>query len=324
MTRNAYIATVIGIIIAAIFIGRSIWAGINYASNLSGINVILIGLLIVVGVIYVIYYLSTCPDGNLTGNLWTVFWLVIAQGIFLFIYYGKFYEYVIGKYGLDPRLLLLVMTALFFIVIAIIYFGSIHVLGAPARTWIAHVLFSVIGALLIAGWMFVQPFVLFDHNPDKENVTVTDGKNVAKGKFWVLKDENGKIVDISWSSGYSTKYGKQLVQGTPEDARAAMEFLGNKSSSKFLYGHVPFSMNGTYRKGDVDSTKNLERAARLLITVEDLSSNTAFEQEYCLRVHLKDRTWADLKAGNTPYDAIKGEAIAYEALKDCKVSIREL
>ncbi len=164
----------------------------------------------------------------------------IMQYIFLdWIYYGAIYKWILVEYGIEPRVLVLVQTSLLLIVVATLYYMTVHVYKPQPGMWRAYGLITVFGSLLICSSIYFKPYVFFEHAKGvKDNKTVSVEEGVdgleAKSKFWILRNKENEIIDLSWSPGFSATYGRALTQGTADDVSDAMEFQKKNSPVSIL------------------------------------------------------------------------------------------
>ena len=170
----------------------------------------------------------------------TAFFMAVGHWIFLKeFYYGWFTDYVVATHGTDPRFVLFWQTLGIMVAAAIIYYMVVYVFEVKPNAWKAYALISFFGPILIAGMMYSQPYSFFEHLPkDKDGNPAQDvnGNYEVRSKFWLLKNEDGDIIDLSYSPGVSESYGKQLVRGTPGDVEQVRIYLQKNSKIPLLYG----------------------------------------------------------------------------------------
>lgn len=316
-TRWALIISAIVLILVVIF--RIINYPIQLVAETFDINTALLWALTIIGVIYIAWSVAH-GDGNIGQQLWTMFWLAIGQIIFVkYIYYGWLFDYLLSSQGTDPRLLLATMTALIIVVAGVIYFSLFSVFPVNTRIWVAYVLVSIFGTLLIAGSVNTQPFALFEHKVEN-----TDSKSAtATAKFWILREKSekgdGKIIDVSWSPGISATYGKPLSKGTPADVEEVKDFLANKSTTSWLY-RTPYKSETSLKKGQGNFLKKFSKETMLnfYVTKTDTSS-----EEHFVRVAFTDNNYLDLREGFSPVVVRGNTRVAIYALENCKLRIEE-
>ncbi len=148
-----------------------------------------------------------------------------SQWAFLaWIYYGKITDYLVSAYGYEPRLVMLAQTPLLIVAVGIIYYGALDAYDVKPSAWKAYTLISVFGTVVIMLGIYAQPYVLFSHDAD-----------APTPKFYVLRDENGKLIDVSYSPKFSVKYGKRLRPGTPADVPDVIKYKNANDIQAFLY-----------------------------------------------------------------------------------------
>jgi hypothetical protein len=158
--------------------------------------------------------------------------LGVGQYLLLYyVYYGKIYDYFLAHFGFEPRYLALSQTFFLIFAVGVVWYGSFYVFDVKPSLWKAYTLISVIGPFVIFGIIWSQPYNLFDHTAKDAS-----GNYVTKAKAYILKDDNGKVIDVMYSPGISTRYGKPLTAALPEDVKGIEEYLKNNSKISFIYG----------------------------------------------------------------------------------------
>jgi len=226
-----------------------------------------------------------------------------SQWAFLaWIYYGKITDYFVSAYGYDPRLVMLVQTPLLIVAVGIIYYGALDVYNIKPSAWKAYTLISVFGTVVIMAGIYAQPYALFHHEAE-----------APEAKFYILRDETGKLIDVSYSPGYSVKYGKPLKPGTPADVPDVIKYKKENDIQSFLYSRRRITINVDDKQREIVDYKPMFEPVgegRYVFTLE-AGEKTAWKK---IR---SDMVWElhSVKKGDWLLIPFGGEIISYQKTK---------
>ncbi|MFA4833686.1 MAG: hypothetical protein WC619_02445 [Patescibacteria group bacterium] len=166
--------------------------------------------------------------------------MALAQVFFVYcLYFGYLADVLVAQTGYGEREITFWLSVAIVPVVGIFWYLFLSLfMGTSGKMAIGYVILSVLMCSVIAGDMYCRPFDLFEHLPKKDanGKVLKDeaGNPVAESKFYILRNEEGRIIEVSHSEGISTRYGKPLVKGTPEDA-AEVERFEEQNSKNLIF-----------------------------------------------------------------------------------------